>query len=112
MKDVYKIVRDLVPELEKEFSLPRRKIAWAVTLSAFRAILAFKKKRLVFILKILTRDTVGLSFSKIKDSELRRGDDIPIYRIEIIKDLIRKAAMRKLARIEENQGKKTKERKN
>jgi hypothetical protein len=109
---IKQIVSELVTELEGQFSLPRRKISSTITLSAYRSILALKLA--YFLSKRLPKlyDLTAIVFKDITSIETLEGKPIPKYRIEILKDLIRKAAMKKLARLEEGQAQKIKERKN
>jgi hypothetical protein len=115
MGKIDQIVKELVPELEEELGLDRRKISSAVTLSAYRKFAWVNFVRFFyFITKPFPKISFfkGIDFKSVKAIEVIEGKAIPKYRIEILKDMIRKAALKKLARLEDEQAQKIKERKN
>ena len=89
LEQLNQLIDDLTAEFSHQFTLPVDKIREAVTEAAYQ-------------------ETQVQRAVEPEEVEVKDGDKIPEHDLEILKSLIRKAALRKLKRLESEEKKKVK----
>lgn len=97
MASISPIVPRLVAEIRREHKLPKIIILQIISDALDEIIKRYEQRPAAFALG------VSEALDRIKAVTVTRGDAMPAYQLEALKELIKKVALRKISQLEEHQ---------
>ncbi len=94
------IVHQLVADIKKEHDLPRIVILQAISEAVDEITKQYEQCPAAYT------PAISEALNKIRIVTVTRGDSMPAYQLEALKELIKKVALRKLQQLEEQELKK------